>query len=111
MTTTAQALIDLARLPLNDAAKVRYTDADALKHLNAILRDLQSYRADLFIGGLSTPFTDLILANTVPVDDAVIHSVADMLSGRMVTIDDDADLQTKAAMFLGFAKGALYGGG
>lgn len=45
---TCQELIDLARVPLNDASKERYSDESLLAHLKDGLREAAVIRPDLF---------------------------------------------------------------
>lgn len=95
---TAQEVIDLARVPLNDADKGRYVDTDLLRFLNAGLRTLKKNRPDLFIGTLGTPFVALALADTLPTPDHVDQAIADALTARAMTVDTE-DTERVGAFF------------
>jgi hypothetical protein len=101
--TTAQEVIDLARVPLNDADKDRYLDTDFLRFLNAGLRLLKRSRADLFIGSLSTANVNLALTDNLPTPDHVDQALADYLTARAMTVDTE-DTERVGAFF------ALAGG-
>ncbi len=96
--TTAQEVIDLSRVPLNDADKDRYTDVGQLRFLNAGLRTLKKTRPDLFIGSLGTPFVALALGDTLPTPDYVDQAIADALTARAMTIDTE-DTERVGAFF------------
>ncbi|MFN5350884.1 MAG: hypothetical protein ACK5A0_15355 [Polaromonas sp.] len=95
---TAQEVIDLARVPLNDTNKDRYKDADLLRFLNAGLSQLKRGRADLFLGTLATGYTALTLASTLPTPEHVNQSIADYVTARASTIDNE-DSERVAAFF------------
>lgn len=100
---TAQEVIDLARVPLNDELKSRYTDADMLRFLNAGLSQLKRSRADLFLGSLATGVTALTLAGNLPTPAHTDQAIADYLTARASTVDNE-DSERVAAFF------ALSGG-
>lgn len=102
---TAQEVIDLARVPLNDTDKDRYTDTDLLRFLNAGLRLLQRSRADLFIGSLGTSLPALALGDSLPTPDHVDQSLADYVTARAMTVDtEDGE---RAGAFFQLAGGQL----
>lgn len=103
--TTAQEVIDLARVPLNDADKDRYKDPDLLRFLNAGLRSLKKNRPDLFIGTLGTPFVTLALTDALPTPDHVDQAIADALTARAMTVDTE-DTERVGAFFA-LAQGQL----
>lgn len=87
---TMQAIIDLARIPLNDARKVRYTDPDLLKFANAAVFRTYEVRPDLKpVGSWGTPFAALALGGTFPLEDRLQQTVADYVSGRAELKDDE----------------------
>ena len=96
--TTAQEVIDLARVPLNDADKDRYLDTDLLRFLNAGLRTLKKNRPDLFIGSLGTPYVALALGDALPTPDHVDQGIADALTARAMTVDTE-DTERVGAFF------------
>lgn len=95
---TAQEVIDLARIPCNDEAKDRYTDVDMLRFLNAGLSQLKRSRADLFVGSLATGITALSLTTALPTPEHVNQALADYLTARASTIDNE-DTERVAAFF------------
>jgi hypothetical protein len=104
---TAQDLIDQARLPLVDVAKKRFSDADGLKYLNFALKWLRRHRADLFIGSLKGDFTSLSLGSAVPVPENVHQALADYMTARVETHDDEAAMGERAKEFFSLAAGEL----
>lgn len=100
---TAQEVLDLARVPLNDADKDRYTDEAMLRFLNAGLRLLKRSRADLFIGSLATGAAALVLGDALPTPEHVDQAMADYVTARAMTIDTE-DTERVGAFF------ALAGG-
>lgn len=102
---TAQEVIDLARVPLNDADKDRYKDPDFLRFLNAGLRMLKRTRPDLFIGSLGSGSTNLVLADNLPTPEHVDQALADYLTARAMTIDTE-DTERVGAFFA-LAQGQL----
>lgn len=87
--TTAQQIIDLARVPLNDDDKDRYSDDDGLRFLNTGLARLKRVRPDLFLGSLGTAWTDLTLTSAVPTPPEVDQALADYVTGRLTMRDDE----------------------
>jgi hypothetical protein len=63
---TMQAIIDRARVLLQDASKVRYTDPECLGALNDGIKMAKRLRPDLFFGQYGTPYADLALGGTFP---------------------------------------------
>ena len=102
---TAQEVIDLARVPLNDADKTRYADTDLLRFLNAGLRMLIRTRADLFVGTLSAVWVNLVVTDALPTPDFVDQSIADYLTARASTVDNEDSERVGA--FFALAAGQL----
>lgn len=87
---TMQDVVDLGRIPLSDATKVRYADADLLKYANAFIKLAYERRPDLKpLGTWGTPFTDLLLAGTFPLDERFAQTAADYIGGRAEMKDDE----------------------
>lgn len=87
---TMQNVCDLARVPLNDAAKVRYSDADLLKYANAFVKLAYERRPDLrSLGSWLTPYADLALVGTFPLDERFAQTAADYIGGRAEMKDDE----------------------
>ena len=104
---TAQNIIDQARLPLVDAGKTRYTDAQALAYLNFGLMFLRGKRPDLFIGALSGNFTALALGDTVSLEQQYHQALADYVTARAETHDDEDAMNARAKDFFSLAAGVL----
>lgn len=107
MATTAQQIIDLARLPLVDADKTRFADADALKYLNFGIRLLRGKRPDLFIGSLKDDLTDLTLTSEVTLPQMTHQALADYVTARCETHDDEEAMNDRAQQFFALAAGEL----
>lgn len=104
---TAQNIIDQARIPLVDAAKARFSDADGLSYLNFGLKMLRRRRADLFIGSLKGDLATLTLGSTVVVPENVLQALADYITARAETHDDAAAMNDRAKDFFALAGGEL----
>jgi hypothetical protein len=108
MATTIQDVLDLARLPLNDAkdgtgsdANCRYTDATLLKYtLNGLLT-VYRRRPDLFFGSYANPpLLTWPKAQPFPLPDEYVQVLADWVSARAEVHDDEAVNSNRAALFL-----------
>ena len=78
-----QALINIARIDLNDEDKARYSDAQLLTHVQTYIQQAIFSRPDLFLGTYESlsPYTLLINA-TFPMTDRYVRSCADFVIGR-----------------------------
>lgn len=73
--TTCQQILDRARVPLNDADKTRYPDAELLSYLCDGIAEAYALRPDLRFGNyLSAPVTLFQFTDTFPL--ASQHEVA-----------------------------------
>lgn len=97
---TMQDVVDRARIPLNDATKVRYTDATLLAFLNAGVSRTYAIRPDLKFGGYATAYTDLALSGVFPFPLRYVQTLADYVVFRAETGDDEHVVSARAAMFL-----------
>jgi hypothetical protein len=104
---TAQDIIDQARKPLVDTAKTRFSDTDALAYLNFGLMFLRGKRPDLFLGTLSGTMTALTLFGTIPIEQQYHQALADYVTARAETHDDEAAMNARAATFFDMAAGVL----
>jgi len=107
---TMQYAIDRARSPLNDADKVRYSDADLLMYGNEALQILRVQRADLFLGSLGTPLAAQALGAYVPLADAYVPAISDYVTARAETRDSEEELMGRATVFFGLFRGMAMGG-
>lgn len=100
MSRTYQQVIDRARTPLNDAEKVRWTDAALLGFANDGVLLLRRFRPDLFFGGYATlPGAEQALGTNIPVGDEFFPSLADYVTARALFGEDEDAVQAQAATF------------
>lgn len=98
-----QQVLDQARIPLNDAAKLRYSDAELLIHFNAGLRQLRLKRPDLFYGRLQQPMEAVSEDAAFPLPSELANALADYVVARAETVDDEHINSGRAQMFLQLA--------
>lgn len=109
MSFTVQNLVDRARVPLNDADKDRWTDAQLLIYAQDAYLMILRHRPDVLIGGFSSPtaWSALALGSTFPyVDDMYLPVIADYVTARAEYQDDENAINQRAAQFM-----TLFGGG
>lgn len=87
--STMQEVVDMARQPLNDDDKVRWTDAQLLAYANAAILFVRKKRPDLFLGDWSSLPSGLALAGTFPVVDEYLPIVANYVTARASLRDDE----------------------
>jgi len=109
MPLTIQAVLDRARIPLNDGAKDRYTDDEGLIYANDAVKVLRRERPDLFFGQFETLPGDMELGDDLPVDDEYAPAVVDYVTARWEFRDDEAAVEGKAAAFFALFKSAISG--
>lgn len=107
MAYTMQQVADKARIPLNDASKVRYPDTDMLGYANDAILLLRSNRPDLFFGSFLTPPGAKVLGDNIPVDDTLFPALCDYVTARAATKDSDNELEKRAVMFFALFKGQI----
>jgi len=107
MARTFQNVVDRARTPLNDADKVRYTDASLLGYATDAVLLLRKARPDLFFGDWTFEAGEYTLVDLIPVEDLYFPALADYVTGRAETRDDEEAMQSRAAAFLQMFGGAL----
>lgn len=100
MARTFQQVIDRARIPLNDAGKDRYPDADLLAYANDAILLLRQKRPDLFFGSWTIPASEYIVSANIPVDDTFFTAICDYVTGRAEFRDDEDAMQQRAGAFL-----------
>lgn len=102
MAFTFQQAVDRARVPLNDSDKDRYSDQELLAYAVDALLMLYRYRPDLFIGsfGALPSITSLALSSAFPVEDQYLPIVADYVTGRAESKDDESVDNSRASQFL-----------
>ena len=109
MSYTIQQVVDIGRVPLNDAAKTRVTDATMLIYGKQAIHLLLSKRPDLFFGRfLALPdISALVLASAFPVDDIIAPAVADYMTARAESANDESIVEERASMFFQLFKGQI----
>lgn len=106
---TIQDVIDEARVILQDAAKVRYTDAQLTKICNYALFTANRLRPDLFFSSIGTAQTALTVGNTFPLPPQYEPVVSNYVASRAEMRDDEYSVDGRAATLLSEFKAALLG--
>jgi len=100
MSFTLQQVVTLGRDPLNDADKIRYTDADLLSFAVGGLITLRDKRPDLFFGNWTVDFTALTLSSAFPLADPYALAVAEYVTARAEMRDDEFVVSQRATLFM-----------
>ena len=108
MALTIQNIVDRARVPLQDAAKVRYTDAKLLAYANDAIYTLRNKRPDLFFGSFSALPEELVIGANFPLPADYAPAVQDYVTARGEAGGAEADMEGRAAAFFAlFKAGAM----
>lgn len=101
MAFTFQNLADRARPALNDADKVRYTDAQMLAYAVDAYLLLKRYRPDLFLSNWTlTNWSTFTLGSTFPlVPDEYMPPICDYIVARCEFHDDEHTVAERAQAF------------
>lgn len=100
MAFTYQSVVDLARIPLNDTDKARYSDATLLLFANHGMTQIAKRRPDLFIGQYTNlPTGEKLLTDTFPLPVEYVQTVADYVTARAEMTDDEHVNSGRAAVF------------
>ncbi|SHL42766.1 hypothetical protein SAMN05216428_102373 [Nitrosospira sp. Nsp11] len=100
MAFTYQSVVDLARIPLNDADGARYTDETLLAFVNHGLLVVVKRRPDLFVGNFSNlPTGEKTLTDAFPLPAEYIQLIADYVTFRAESADDEHVNSGRAAAF------------
>lgn len=102
-----QAIIDRARVLLNDDAKRRYTDPQCLGSLNDALKTAKRHRPDLWFGQYGTPFTDLAIGDTFPLPPEYEPAAVKALVFWQDAREDEYSDEQRGAAFLKMFMGDL----
>jgi hypothetical protein len=101
MPFTYQSVVDLARIPLNDADQARYPDSTLLLFLNHGLLQILKRRPDLFIGRFSSPLDGQNeLADAFPLPPEYAQTLADYVTARAEMTDDEHVNSGRASLFM-----------
>lgn len=113
MAFTFQQVADRARLPLQDSAKDRYPDSELLTYaLDAYLL-IRRHRPDFLVSAWSTApaFGTLSLSSNFPlVGDEYLPVVADYVTARAESKDDQSVLEERAKAFFALFRDGVKGG-
>jgi hypothetical protein len=100
MAFTYQSVVDLARIPLNDEDKARYSDAMLLSLANHAALQILKRRPDLFVGQFaSLPDGERMPDDIFPMPAAYVQTVADYVTARAEMTDDEHAGSGRAAVF------------
>ena len=100
MPFTYQSVVDLARIPLNDADGARYTDETLLMFVNHGLLVVVKRRPDLFVGNFSNlPTGEKALTDAFPLPAEYIQLIADYVTSRAEMTDDEHVNSGRAVAF------------
>jgi hypothetical protein len=101
MAFTYQSVVDLARMPLNDDDKARYSDAALLIYANHGMLQVLKRRPDLFIGQFGNlPAGEAALADAFPLSAWYVQTLADYVTARAEMADDEHVNSGRAAAFI-----------
>lgn len=95
---TMQEVLDLARLDVNDAGKIRDKDADWIKFANDGIARCYALRPDLNYGSYGSAFADLTTASTFPLPIEYRPAIAAYIVARAQTADDPFVLEQRASL-------------
>lgn len=96
-----QDVVDLARVPLNDEDKARYSDSTLLLFVNHAILTLVNRRPDLFIGQFSSlPDGEADIADAFPLPAPFAMTLADYVTARAEMMDDEHANSGRAAAFM-----------
>lgn len=100
MAFTYQSVVDLARIPLNDSDKIRYSDAALLSFANHGMLQMLKRRPDLFIAQFDNlPDGQKGHADVFPLPAEYLQTVADYVTARAEMNDDEHVNSGRAAVF------------
>jgi len=105
MAITMQNIVDRARVPLNDADKVRFPDSALLVFANDAIYTLRNKRPDLFIGRFASLPAELLIGADFPLGAEYAPAVQDYITARGETTSTEAEFEQRAALFFNLAAG------
>lgn len=101
MAFTYQSVVDLARVPLNDVSKDRYSDDVLGLFTNHAMLQILKRRPDLFAGQLAgLPNGEGPLDDAFPLPPEYVQTVADYVTARAEMTDDEHADSGRAALFM-----------
>jgi hypothetical protein len=112
MAVTLTNVIDRARVPLNDDAKVRHTDAQMLVYAKDGLRLLRAKRPDLFFSDLDVDIEALAGASAFvthfPLAEDYAPALQDYVTARAETRNNETELEARAVAFFNLFKAEAF---
>ena len=96
---TMQDVVDRARIPLNDADKDRISDDVLLGYANSGIARAYEIRPDLKFGSYGTAFSPLALSDAFPLSYGKLQTIADYVTFRAETADDEHVNSNRAIAF------------
>ena len=104
MAFTYQSVVDLARVPVNDVNKDRYSDDVLLSFANHATLQILKRRPDLFVGQLANlpnlPDGERSLNDVFPLCAEYVQTVADYVTARAEMTDDEHVNAGRATLFM-----------
>lgn len=94
-----QQVVDRARIPLNDDDKVRHADPELLGYANDAVLILRQQRPDIFFGQFEALPGAALIGDPMPVQDEYFVALADYVTARAETPDDESVDQGRAQLF------------
>lgn len=108
---TYQSAVDLARIPLNDAGRDRYPDSILLAFASQGVLQILKRRPDLFSGQFAAVanWSDgaRLLGDAFPLPAGYLQTVADYITFRAETADDEHVNSGRALAFARFFEGEI----
>ena len=90
MARTVQAVLDSARVILNDAAATRYTDPQLCEYVLDAMVEARYIRPDLFVGVYNTPLPDVIVpTDPFPLSPQFFAAVREFIVAMAELRDDE----------------------
>ena len=97
---TFQQIIDSARVDLQDADKVRYTDAELLEYANDGVKEAFRFRPDFRLGSYTTAYATFQASDQVPIPELYQMLIKHYVVFRSEARDDEYNNDGRAAIFL-----------
>jgi hypothetical protein len=98
---TFQNVIDSARVDLQDADKIRYSDAELLEYANDGAQEGFRYRPDFLLGQFAAAATTYVAGSTVPFPARYQMLLKHYVVARAELRDDEYSQDGRAAALLG----------
>lgn len=98
--STLQAIINEARVLLNDDDATRYSDARLLSYANQALAEARRVRPDLFLGMFGAGALTYVAGDSSPLPIEYEPYIQDYIVGRSNSRDDEYTLDGRATAFI-----------